>query len=141
MSPFRPRSLPRIIADTSGNHNLSPDVSVNPIIHRTLIFSAVRETHPQECHDRYVHYDPRHARSTRSVETTKPYTKQSYIHEINVTVSKQGQRYFIEGTILDIRTGEIIKTEGFVKTIPKRILLHRREASEAMLSVSSLTET
>ena len=119
MSPTKPRVLSRPPADTSGSFDLSPNILINPTLHRTLIFSAVKESHPEECSNRYVHYDPHHRMSPRPIETTKPFRKISYMNEISVNVSKQGQRYLVEGTILDIRTGEIIHIQGYIKTIPK----------------------
>ena len=119
MSTTKPRVLSRPPADTSGSFDLSPNILINPTLHRTLIFSAVKESHPEECSNRYVHYDPHHRMSPRPIETTKPFRKISYMNEISVNVSEQGQRYLVEGTILDIRTGEIIHIQGYIKTIPK----------------------
>ena len=101
-------------------------VLINPIDFRSIIFRAVKETHPEECRNRAIHYDTHRYRSKVAVETTRPFVGHSYYEESDLSVSKQGARYFVTGVVARRETGEINHVQGYIRTIPRRYYLSHR---------------
>lgn len=63
MPPIIPREHNPLLPVPVSYYTPMNDIIVNPILHRRSIFTAVRDSHPQECLNRYIHYDPRRERS------------------------------------------------------------------------------
>ena len=77
------------------------EIIVNPLTYRSEIFTAVRLSHKEETLGRYAHYDTRRDHSVLPIESKRPYSDSNEKLDINVMISKTGQRYRLEGTITD----------------------------------------
>ena len=98
----------------------SPEVLVNPLRYRSEIFRAVRVSHKQETVGRYVHYCVRRNLPRLPAETERTYTDSGPRLDINMKISKAGQRYQLEGSITDKGDCTTYSTLCFLKTIPAR---------------------
>ena len=117
-----------------------PDVLVNPLRYRSEIFSAVRLSHKEELNGRYVHYDIRRDEPRLSNETTRPYTDSGPRIDIDVTVTKAGHRYRVEGTIVDKKECNTFSILGFLRTIPARYSASSTQAEIQPYQTPTLTE-
>ena len=98
---------------------------INPIGYRNIILEATRSTYSEESRHRYIHFDSRLRRSRNPIESIRPYATNSNLYVINLEISKQGQRYFVEGNIIVQETGESSNIVAFLKTIPRRQTISR----------------
>ena len=103
----------------TGNRN-SSEVLVNPLRYRSEIFTAVRVSHRDVITGRYVHFDVRRDEPRLPSETPRHYTDSGPKLDIDVMISKAGQRYRLQGTITDKKTCTTYSTLCFLKTIPAR---------------------
>ena len=103
----------------TGTRN-SPEVLINPLRYRSEIFTAVRVSHRDVTTGRYVHFDVRRDDPRLPFETPRPYNDSGPRLDINVMISKAGQRYRLQGTITDKKNCTTYSTLCFLKTIPAR---------------------
>ena len=129
-----------ITSDVNGRIENISELIVNPLTYRSEIFTAVRITHKEETSGRYVHYDTRRDHSILPIESKRPYLDSNDRLEINVMVSKTGQRYRLEGTITDKKSFKSFKTSCFLKTIPARYSLSNPAFENRSYQTPTLSE-
>ena len=101
-------------------NDIKPPVQllINPIQYRSEIFSAVRISHEHEIQNRYVFYDKRRDRSRLPIETSRQYLDYTQSVEIDVTITKTGHRFRVEGNIVDKILCQTYPLLCFLKTTP-----------------------
>ena len=111
----------------NGSHQ-PVEVLINPVEFRRIIFCAVKNTHPVECQEKYVHFDPRKVIGRNRQESSRSFVAQFGHLDVRLTVNKHGKRYILGGSILNTRSGDVFKIEAFVKSVPRRYLINRETA-------------
>ena len=96
------------------------EILINPVRYRTELFTAVKLSHSDEVIGRYVHYDNRRDLVRLPTETSRSYIDSTSQIEIDVKVSKAGQRFRIEGTINDKFLCQSFCVVAFLKIIPAK---------------------
>ena len=96
------------------------EILINPVRYRSELFTAVKLSHSDEVIGRYVHYDSRRDPVRLPTETSRSYIDSTSQIEIDVKVSKAGQRFRIEGTINDKFLCQSFCVIAFLKTIPAK---------------------
>ena len=114
----KPESYPDIAKIVEEGAKALGEVLVNPIRYRSEIFTAVKVSHQEEVAGRYVHFDSRRARTRLPIETSRSYKDSTPTLEIDVTVSKSGHRFRLEGMITDKAVCQSFTVFCYLKTIP-----------------------
>ena len=101
-------------------NDIKPPVQllINPIQYRSEIFSAVRISHENEIRNRSVFFDKRRDRSRLPIETSRQYLDFTQSVEIDVTITKTGHRFRVEGNIVDKILCQTYPLLCFLKTTP-----------------------
>ena len=134
------KSEPDVTSDINNRVENISEIIVNPLSYRSEIFTAVRLSHREETLGRYVHYDTRRDNSILPVESKRPYSDSNEKLDINVMISKTGQRYRLEGTITDKKSFKSFTTICFLKTIPARYSLSNPALENQPYQVPTLSE-
>ena len=93
----------------------------NPLGHRQLIFDAVCQLFPDAMRERVCHYSSRPLPSPDLVERIHVFKEDNPTFEADLTVSKAGQTYMVEGTVRNKLSNIIDNVRGIIKAVPRKL--------------------
>ena len=112
-------------------------VSSNPLGHRHLIFDAVCQLFPDEMRDRVCHYSTRPPPSSDLIENFHVFKEENPTYDAELTVSKAGQTYMVEGTIRNKVSDNLDHVRGLIKAVPRKIRPTAEVRDKAMQATMS----
>ena len=93
----------------------------NPLGHRQLIFDAVCQLFPEAMRERVCHYSTRPDPSPDLVERIHVFKEDNPTFEADLTVSKAGQTYMVEGTVRNKLSENVDNVRGIIKAVPRKV--------------------
>ena len=111
------------------------DVRTNPIQYRSLIFQAIRETYPEICEYRIVHYNSERRINQKQIESPKNYRLSTAKEEICLDICKAGFQFMADGYIMHKLTRAYDYVSAFVKSTPKRNIINRYEIDHNLFPI------
>ena len=112
-------------------------VQMNPLGHRQTIFDAVCQLFPDEMSERVCHYSIRPNPSPEAIERMNVFREDNPTFEADLTVSKAGQTYVVEGRIRNKISGNVDHVRGLIKAVPRKIRPTAEERDKALHSLMS----
>ena len=112
-------------------------ISKNPLGHRKLIFDAVCQLFPDEMRERTCHYSTRPYPTPDTIERIHAFKEDNLTYEADLTVSKVGQTYIVEGMVRNKISGNIDHVRGLMKTVPRKIRPSAEVRDRALHSLMS----
>ena len=94
----------------------------NPLMHRNLVFRAIKTVFSEETENRVSHYINRSKSTKSNLGVTRQFEEETALHKTKFSVSKYGQMYLVEGKFYRKDSGEGDNIQAWVKTIPKNEL-------------------
>ena len=111
------------------------EARTNPIQHRSTIFRAIRETYPEICEFRIVHYNSECRINKKQIEAPRNYRLSTSKEDICLDIYKAGFNFRADGYIMHKMTRIYDYVSAFVKSTPKRNIINRYEVDHNLFPI------